>query len=86
MDTNPPRDALIPIYLIADQKAYSSEKHGQVNAQLIARLGHCFIRVFTQLGLLLKAGLEPCLKTRRADARVITRNEGLIVQLRTGVT
>jgi hypothetical protein len=42
VDTNPPHDALIPIYLIADQKAYSSKKHGQANAQFIARPAHRF--------------------------------------------
>jgi hypothetical protein len=43
VDTNLPYDALIPIDLIADQKAYSSEQHGQVNAQFIADPAHCFI-------------------------------------------
>jgi hypothetical protein len=42
--------------------------------------------VFTQLGLLLEVGLELCLKIRRADARVVAGNEGLIAQFRTGVT
>jgi hypothetical protein len=36
-------EALIPIDLIADRKAYSSEKHRQVNAQFIAGPAHCFI-------------------------------------------
>jgi hypothetical protein len=37
-------------------------------------------------GLVLGVGLEPCLKTRRPDARVVAGDEGLIVQLRTEVT
>ena len=88
MDTNPPRDALIPIYLIADQKAYSSEKHGQVNTQFIAPAWGLALsgRSPSLAGLLLGVGLEPCLKTRRADARVVAGDEGLIVQLRTEIT
>ena len=36
MDTNPPSGTLIPTDLIADRKAYSSEKQRQVTAQFIA--------------------------------------------------
>jgi hypothetical protein len=35
-------DALSPIYLIEDWKAYSLEQHGQVNAQFIAPPGTLF--------------------------------------------
>jgi hypothetical protein len=39
---NPSHDALVSIYFIADEKAYSSEKHRQVNAQFIPRPGQRF--------------------------------------------
>ena len=83
MDANPQHDALIPTYLIADQKVYSLEKHGRVNATRPAHAS--FGRSPSVAGLLLGFGLEPCLKTRRADARVVAGDEGLIVQLRAEV-
>jgi hypothetical protein len=43
VDANPPYDALIPIDLIAERKAYSSGKQRQANAQFIAVPAHRFI-------------------------------------------
>ena len=43
VDINLPYDALIPIDLSADRKAYASDKQRQVNAQFLAGPAHCCI-------------------------------------------
>ena len=43
VDINLPYDALIPIDLIADRKAYASDKQGQGDAQFLAGPAPCFI-------------------------------------------
>jgi hypothetical protein len=50
VDTHPPYNALLSIDLIADRKAYASEKHRQVNAQFIAGPAHDVIGASTLPG------------------------------------